>query len=162
MARPRAGGGAGQAVQPHGRGQAPTFVVPALAAQVAAVAAGKADHIAVGNLEMRRDLSDVRDVVRAYRLVMEKGDPGGVYNICRGNSVLISDVLHSLMAMAGVRAPVVVDPERFRPVDVPDQVGDLARLAALTGWRPQITLEQTLADVLAALVEAETTQAPRT
>jgi GDP-4-dehydro-6-deoxy-D-mannose reductase len=145
-----------------GPGQAPNFVVPALAAQVAAVAAGKADHIAVGNLEMRRDLSDVRDVVRAYRLVMEKGDPGAVYNICRGESVLISDVLRRLMAMVGVRAPVVIDPERFRPVDVPDQVGDLSRLAAVTGWRPRITLEQTLADVLAALVEAGTMQVPKT
>jgi GDP-4-dehydro-6-deoxy-D-mannose reductase len=134
-----------------GPGQTETFVVPALASQVVAAAAGRATQIAVGNLEVRRDLTDVRDVVRAYRLLMEKGEPGGVYNICRGEPVLISDILHRLMAIAGVDVPVVVDPARFRPAEVLEQAGDPSRLASATGWRPEIGLDQTLRDVLALL-----------
>jgi len=144
-----------------GPGQGPGFVVPALAAQVADVAAGRAERIAVGNLEVRRDLSDVRDVVSAYRLLMEKGEPGAVYNICRGESVLIAEVLRTLMAITGVEAPVVVDPERFRPADVREQVGDPALLTALTGWKASIPFEQTLVDVLAAVAVPETTDVPR-
>ncbi len=134
-----------------GPGQTETFVVPALAAQVLAAAAGHSSQIAVGNLEVRRDLTDVRDVVRAYRLLVQRGEPGGVYNICRGEPVLIADILRRLMAIAGVNVPVVVDPARFRPADVPEQAGDPSRLAALTGWRPEIGLDQTLEDVLAGL-----------
>ncbi|HYA44068.1 MAG TPA: GDP-mannose 4,6-dehydratase [Acidimicrobiales bacterium] len=131
-----------------GPGQNENFVVPALASQVAAVASGEAKYITVGNLDVRRDLTDVRDVVRAYRLVMQRGVPGEVYNICRGESFLMSDVLRRLMEAACVEAPVVVDPHRFRPADVPDQVGDPGRLRELTGWLPRIPLSQTLADIL--------------
>jgi len=92
----------------------------------------------------------VRDIVRAYRLVMQKGEPGGVYNVCRGESVLIADVLQRLMALAGVDVPVVIDPERVRPVDLFEQVGDPGRLVRLTGWQPVVTLDESLKEVLAA------------
>jgi GDP-4-dehydro-6-deoxy-D-mannose reductase len=133
-----------------GPGQQPAYVVPALAEQVAEVARSGADHLDVGNLGARRDLSDVRDVVRAYRLLLAAGEPGEVYNICRGRSELIEDVAHRLLALAGIDVPLVLDPARVRPVDLPDLRGDPARLRAATGWQPEIELDETLADVLAS------------
>jgi GDP-4-dehydro-6-deoxy-D-mannose reductase len=132
-----------------GPGQRLGFVVPDLASQVAQVARGELSRIATGNLEVSRDISDVRDVVRAYRLLLLRGEPGAVYNVCRGEAVLVSDLLRTLMKLAGTDVPVWADPARARPADVPVQVGDHARLEALTGWQPEIPLEKTLADVLA-------------
>ena len=132
-----------------GPGQGPGFVVPDLADQVARAARGELDRISTGNLEVSRDMTDVRDIVRAYRLLMERGEPGGVYNVCRGEAVLISDLLRRLMHIAGADVPIWVDPARARPADVAVQLGDPRRLNALTGWHPDIALDQTLADVLA-------------
>jgi GDP-4-dehydro-6-deoxy-D-mannose reductase len=132
-----------------GPGQGPGFVVPDLAGQVARAARGELDRIATGNLEVRRDITDVRDVVRAYRLLMVHGEPGGAYNVCRGEAVLISDLLRRLMEIAGTDVPIWVDPARARPADVPEVSGDPRRTNALTGWQPAIPLDQTLADVLA-------------
>jgi GDP-4-dehydro-6-deoxy-D-mannose reductase len=133
-----------------GPGQQPDYVVPSLARQVAEAVRSGADHLSVGNLAARRDLTDVRDVVRAYRLLLDAGQPGEVYNICRGESVVIEDVARRLLALAGVDLPLVVDPARVRPVDLPDLRGDPARLHAATAWVPEIGLDQTLADVLAS------------
>jgi GDP-4-dehydro-6-deoxy-D-mannose reductase len=133
-----------------GPGQGPGFVVPDLASQVARAARGELDRIATGNLEVSRDLTDVRDIVRAYRLLMLRGEPGGVYNVCRGEAVLISDLLRRLMEIAGADVPVWVDPARARPADVARQSGDPGRIKALTGWQADIPLDRTLADVLAA------------
>lgn len=132
-----------------GPGQRLGFVVPDLASQVAQAARGELGRIATGNLEVSRDISDVRDVVRAYRLLLLRGEPGAVYNVCRGEAVLVSDLLRTLMKLAGTDVPVWADPARARPADVPVQVGDHGRLEALTGWQPEIPLEKTLADVLA-------------
>lgn len=132
-----------------GPGQGPGFVVPDLAVQVARAAQGKIDRIATGNLEVSRDMTDVRDVVRAYRLLMVHGEPGGVYNVCSGEAVLISDVLRRLMELAGTDVPVWVDPARARPADVAVVSGDPHRIHALTGWGPEVPLDRTLADVLA-------------
>ena len=132
-----------------GPGQRADFVVPALARQVAEAAGSGTGRIAVGNLAARRDLTDVRDVVRAYRLLLERGEPGGVYNVCRGVSAPISEVLDRLLAISGAELQVEVDPARLRPLDVPDLRGDPGRLHAATGWRPEIDLDRTLADVLA-------------
>jgi GDP-4-dehydro-6-deoxy-D-mannose reductase len=132
-----------------GPNQPKGFVVPDLASQVARAARGEITEISTGNLQVRRDLTDVRDVVRAYRLLVHQGEPGEAYNICRGESVEIAEVLRRLMALAHVDVPVVVDRERFRPADVPEQVGDPGRLNALTGWRPEISLDETLSEVLA-------------
>ena len=132
-----------------GPGQRAGFVVPDLASQVALAASGQLSRIATGNLEVSRDITDVRDVVRAYRLLMLHGEAGGAYNVCRGEAVLISDLLRTLMKLGGTDVPVWVDPARGRPADVAVQVGDHTRVTALTGWQPEIPLEKTLADVLA-------------
>lgn len=133
-----------------GPGQHQGFVLPDLASQVASAARGELPRISTGNLEVSRDLTDVRDVVRAYRLLVVHGRPGEAYNVCRGEASLISDVLRRLMEIAGVNVPVWTDPARARPVDVVKHVGDPARINALTGWEPMIPFDQTLADVLAA------------
>jgi GDP-4-dehydro-6-deoxy-D-mannose reductase len=137
-----------------GPGQVAEYVVPALAQQVAQAARSGADHLSVGNLAARRDLTDVRDVVRAYRMLLTDGRPGEVYNVCRGESVLIEDVAKRLLALAGVDLPLVVDPARMRPVDLPDLRGDPSRLRKTTGWAPDIELDRTLKDVLDGFVAA--------
>lgn len=132
-----------------GPGQPPTFAVPALARRVAEARRTGATELTVGTVTTRRDFTDVRDVVRAYRLLVERGDPGTVYNVCSGVDVAISDVAHTLMALAGVDLRLVTDPALVRPVDVPVLRGDPSRLAAATGWAPLISLDETLRDVLA-------------
>ncbi len=132
-----------------GPGQRPDFVVPALAQQVASALRGGADRLETGNLEARRDISDVRDVVRAYRRLLVHGEAGQVYNVCSGESVSISYVAERLLAVAGADLPIVVDPARVRPVEIPDLRGDRYRIGQATGWRPEIALDTTLGDVLA-------------
>jgi GDP-4-dehydro-6-deoxy-D-mannose reductase len=131
-----------------GPGQRPDFVVPALARQVVAAAEAGAGVIKTGNLEARRDITDVRDVVRAYRALLELGTPGEVYNVCRGQAVSIQEVARRLVDLAGVELETVVDPDRFRPADLPELRGDGSRLSAATGWAPEIPFDETLADVL--------------
>lgn len=131
-----------------GPGQRPDFVVPALAEQVAQALRGGADRLSTGNLDARRDISDVRDVVRAYRLLMVDGRPGSVYNVCRGQAVSIRHVAERLLALAGADLPIVVDPDRVRPVEIPELRGDRTRLEQATGWIPAIDLDTTLGDVL--------------
>jgi GDP-4-dehydro-6-deoxy-D-mannose reductase len=131
-----------------GPGQGPAFVVPSLAKQIAEAVASGAESLVTGNLDARRDLTDVRDVVRAYRSLIESGAPGEVYNVCRGESVSIREVAERLLELAGVELPIVVDPGRMRPSDIPDLRGDPGRLRAATGWAPEISLKDTLRDVL--------------
>jgi GDP-4-dehydro-6-deoxy-D-mannose reductase len=131
-----------------GPGQRTDFVVPALAQQVAQAAQTGARALRTGNLDVRRDLTDVRDVVRAYRELLVGGAPGEVYNVCRGESVSIRDVAERLLALAGIEIPIEIDPERVRPVDLPELRGDGSRLEKATGWTPEIPLDQTLAEVL--------------
>ena len=132
-----------------GPGQSPVFVVPSFARQIAAVEAGRADPVLrVGNLEVMRDLSDARDVVRAYVALLERGTRGAAYNVCRGEGVKLTEVVRRLVALARVPIRVEVDPTRLRPADIPWLVGDPSRIVRDTGWRAEIPLEQTLADVL--------------
>ncbi len=133
-----------------GPGQSPNFLVPGLATRIAAAERAGSDDIAVGNLDSVRDYSDVRDVVRAYRLLAERGQPGQVYNVCSGNGVTVADIARGLLALARRPLRLAVDPELVRPVDVPVLVGDSTRLRDATGWTRQIPLERTLADVLDA------------
>jgi GDP-4-dehydro-6-deoxy-D-mannose reductase len=133
-----------------GPGQPPKFLVPALAHRIAAAERDEIDEIAVGSLDPVRDLSDVRDIVRAYRLLAEHGTAGEVYNVCSGQGVTVRDVAERLVALATRPLRLTVDPDLVRPVDVPRLVGDGARLRAATGWEPQYSLDQTLADVLDA------------
>lgn len=133
-----------------GPGQSPNFLVPGLAQRIAVAERAGTDHIAVGNLDSVRDYTDVRDVVRAYRLLAARGQPGQVYNVCSGNGVTVADIARGLLALARRPLRLAVDPELVRPVDVPVLVGDATRLRDATGWTPQIPLERTLADALDA------------
>jgi GDP-4-dehydro-6-deoxy-D-mannose reductase len=131
-----------------GPGQSEAFVAPGLAARIARAEQSGDRSIPVGNLSARRDLTDVRDVVRAYRLVATQGEPGAVYNVCSGRALAISELAQGLLAHATVELELVVDPDLLRPVDLPVLRGDASALAAATGWQPQIPIEQTLADLL--------------
>ena len=131
-----------------GPGQTPNFAVPALAKRIVAAERRGADAIVVGNLSARRDFTDVRDVVRAYRLLVESGTPGTVYNVCSGHDVAIQEIADQLLALAGASLHLEVDPALVRPVEVPELRGDPSRLQGVTSWKPEIPLAQTLADVL--------------
>jgi GDP-4-dehydro-6-deoxy-D-mannose reductase len=102
----------------------------------------------VGNLEVVRDFTDVRDVVRAYWMLLDRGAPGEVYNVCSGRGVRLGELLERLIALSGWKVDVQVDASRLRPVDAPILVGDPGRLRSATGWEPSIPLERTLADLL--------------
>lgn len=130
-----------------GPGQADTFAVAALARRVVA-AERTGGEVRVGNLEAMRDFTDVRDVVRAYRLLAEVGEAGAVYNVCSGVAVRIGEVLERLARLARTSVEVVEDPSLFRPVDVPVLRGDARKVRAATGWAPEIALDTTLSDVL--------------
>jgi GDP-4-dehydro-6-deoxy-D-mannose reductase len=131
-----------------GPGQDARFAIPSFARQLAAIRAGGAPPLLrVGNLSARRDLLDVRDVVRAYTTLVERGEPGAVYNVCAGEALSMRQVVDELVELSGTRARVEVDPERVRPVDVPLLLGDATRLRAL-GWTRAIPFRRTLADLL--------------
>ena len=104
--------------------------------------------LAVGNLDAVRDFSDVRDVVRAYWALLDRGESGEVYNVCTGRRRRIRDLLEMLVKLAGTRVDVRVDESRLRPSDIPVLVGDPTRLQKATGWEPRIALERTLKDLL--------------
>ena len=137
-----------------GPGQTARFVVPALAARIARAERDDIDEIPVGSLDAVRDLTDVRDVVRAYRLLAEHGTPGEVYNVCSGRGVSVREIADGLLSGATRPIRLVVDPELVRPVEVPRLVGSNARLRAATGWAPTIPLPKTLADVLQSARDA--------
>ena len=129
--------------------QSPAYASSAFAQQIARIEQGRAEPILrVGNLDARRDLTDVRDTVRAYHALGERGTPLRPYNVCSGRAHRIGDILDTLLSLARVRVRVEVDPERLRPSDNPIIVGSHARLTADTGWQPQIPIERTLADLL--------------
>jgi GDP-4-dehydro-6-deoxy-D-mannose reductase len=131
-----------------GPGQSPNFAVPALAKRIVEARRSGAGTLSVGTLTTRRDFTDVRDVVVAYRLLIERGEPGTVYNVASGRDVAISEVAAQLLALAKTDLQLVTDPALVRPVDVPVLRGSADRLAAATGWVPGIPLATTLADVL--------------
>lgn len=125
------------------------FVAPAFASQIAKIEAGEqASVIRVGNLQSRRDFTDVRDTVRAYYLALEQGTPGEVYNIGSECSRSIQEMLDILLANAVLTITTEVDPDRLRPSDVLEVVGDASKFKAQTGWAPQIPFEQSLLDLL--------------
>ena len=129
--------------------QDPSFVVSDFARQVARIEAGlAAPEIVVGNLEARRELTDVRDTVRAYRAVAERGQPGRPYNVSSGVAWPIGELLDRLRSRARVAVRVRTDPARLRPNDVPILVGDATRIRDEIGWKPVIPLDRTLDDVL--------------
>lgn len=125
------------------------FVVADFAKQIAEIEKGKQEPvIKVGNLDARRDFTDVRDMVKAYSLLLEKGVPGDVYNIGSGKSVKISEILDMLIGMSTVKIDRQVDESKLRPSDVPEIVCNNTKIQSLTGWSPEISLEKTLKDTL--------------
>ncbi len=136
--------------RPHnhiGTGQSPQFSIASFAKQVAAIRDGAPASMRVGNLENRRDFTDVRDIVRAYRLLIEKGSAGKAYNIASGHEVRVGDVLTRLCELAGVSPVISRDPAFYRPADE-NPVLDTRRIRHDTGWAPVIPLDQTLGDIL--------------
>lgn len=130
-----------------GPGQTPRFVAAAFARQVREVAEGRARELRVGNLEAVRDFTDVRDVVRAYRLILERGVSGMPYNVSSNTHVKIGELLEHLKHLAGVDAPIVVDPGLVRPADASIRL-DVTRLRETTAWSPAYRLDDTLRDML--------------
>ncbi len=125
------------------------FVTSNFAMQLAKIKAGLQEPvIRVGNLEARRDFTDVRDMVRAYYLAVTKGRPGEVYNIGSGKTITIQELLDRLIELADVEVEVRQDPERMRPSDVEILLADASKFKADTGWEPRIPFEQTLKDTL--------------
>jgi len=133
-----------------GPGQGVSMLVPGLAQRIADAERDEGHKVRVGRVDIVRDLCDVRDVVRAYRLLVEHGTPGETYNVCSGHGVSVREVADAMLAMSDAPLELVVDTELVRPVDVPRLVGDPARLHAATGWEPEIPLDETLRDVLKA------------
>ena len=129
--------------------QDPQFVASGFARRIADIEKGRWDpEISVGNLDACRDLTDVRDTVRAYTLILERGTPGRPYNVCSGRAITMRHLLDLLLARARVPVTVKVDPARYRPNDTPLLLGDPSRLHADLGWTAEIPLEQTLDDLL--------------
>src|SRR5690606_6480066 len=131
-----------------GPGQSHGFVAAALAHRIAVAEANGEPTITVGNLTPRRDFTDVRDVVRAYRTAAVAGESGAVYNVCSGRDVSIEQLARTLIERSGAEIALDVDPDLQRPVDNPVSVGDATRLREVTGWQPEIPLDQTLSDLL--------------
>ena len=131
-----------------GARQSDTYVLSSFARQIAEIEAGCRDHIDVGNLEVVRDFTDVRDVVRAYRLLAEKGVAGEVYNLGTGRSVTLSALLDHLISLARVPVEVRISSDRLRSSDHPIVLADASKLHAATGWAPCFAIEQTLSDTL--------------
>ena len=131
-----------------GPGQQPHFVVPDFCRQVAAIARGdRPPRMQVGNLDVARDFTDVRDGVRAFALLMELDDPGAAYNVCSGRAVPIRTVLEWILDEAGVDVELEVDEERVREDEIARRIGDPAQLREATGWEPRHDVEETVREV---------------
>jgi len=132
-----------------GPGQKGNFVIPAFASQIVDVEQGRKEPLMhVGNLEAKRDFLDVRDVVIAYKRLIDEGRPGEVYNVCSGKAVKIKDILKKLLNASKVEITVKEDSERMRPSDTPLVVGDNSKLKKATEWEPKIDINKTIEDTL--------------
>ncbi len=126
-----------------------SFFGSAVARQIAQIEAGLLDPvIRVGNLDARRDFTDVRDTVRAYVALAERGKPGRIYNVCSGQARVVRELLDGLTALSRVPVTVQQDPDRFRPNDMPLLLGDRSRITSEVGWKPEIPFGQTLQDLV--------------
>jgi GDP-4-dehydro-6-deoxy-D-mannose reductase len=131
-----------------GPGQGEGFILPDLAKQIVEFEKGIKDKIEVGNLEAKRDYTDVRDIIRAYISLVEKGASGEVYNICSGQAYSGSELLEKLIRLAKINPNIVQDSNKMRPTDNPIVYGSHAKLTKDTGWNPKINIDQTISDVL--------------
>jgi GDP-4-dehydro-6-deoxy-D-mannose reductase len=132
-----------------GPGQTPSFVLPSIAKQFAEMEAGlRAPILTVGNVEVKRDFTDVRDVVRAYSALLHKGRTGEVYNVCSGSAVRLADCIRKFEAISGITIEINTDPARLRSNEISQIFGDSTKIRTETGWNPQIPLEKTIQDLL--------------
>jgi len=132
-----------------GPGQLPGFISPDVAKQIVAIERGEQEPILyTGNLDAERDMSDVRDVVRAYRLIVENGKTGERYNVCSGKSIKVKKIVNHLIKLSNKKIKHKIDPARNRPSDMPILLGSHKKLTKETGWKPQISLKKTLEDLL--------------
>lgn len=132
-----------------GPGQDPSYVASGLARQIARIEAGLQEPVLrMGNLDPKRDLTDVRDVVRAYEAMLARASPGHPYNVCSGRALAIRELVQTFVDRARVSVDIVQDPALLRPNDTPILVGDHARLTADVGWTPEIPLQKTVDDLL--------------
>lgn len=137
--------------------QAPSFVAPSIARQIALIEQGRQPPVLrLGRLDPRRDLMDVRDTVRAYRDMIRSAEPGVAYNVCAGRAVAIGALVEIFASRARVPVRVEQDPALVRPTDIPLLLGDATRLTRATGWQPRIPLERTVDDLLAYWRQAVT------
>ena len=134
----------------EGPGRDERFAIGSWTAQIATLEEAGGGTLLVGDLTAERDISDVRDTVRAYKLLLEPGVPAGTYNVSSGRAVSMQEVLDTLLDLARVPVAVERDPARTRPADLPLLCGDFSKLSDATGWRPEIPLSQTLAETLDA------------
>tara|TARA_Y100000310_G_scaffold668_3_gene973 strand:+ start:1452 stop:2375 length:924 start_codon:yes stop_codon:yes gene_type:complete len=134
---------------PHiGPGQQPLFVMSDFAKQIAEIEKGKKPVINVGNLEAERDFTDVRDIVKAYLLSLQKCIHGEFYNICSKKAYSIKKVLNMLLSMSNAKIDIKIDPKKMRASDIPVLLGDNEKFCRQTGWKPKIQLKKTLKDLL--------------
>jgi GDP-4-dehydro-6-deoxy-D-mannose reductase len=136
--------------QHEGPGRDERFAVGSWTRQLAELEQAGGGALRVGNLDVERDITDVRDVCRAYRLLLDPSVAAGVYNVASGDAVRLSSVVELLVGLAGIPVTVEQDAARLRPADIGVLCGDSSKLRQATGWRPEIPLEQTLADTLEA------------
>jgi GDP-4-dehydro-6-deoxy-D-mannose reductase len=130
-----------------GRGEA--FAESSFAKQLVEIETDRRSPVLhVGNLDAIRDFTDVRDTVRAYWMLIDRGESGEVYNVCSGRALRIRELLDVLIQVSGVKVEVRVDPERLRPSDIPVLVGDPGKIRKVTGWEPRLPLDRTLKDLL--------------
>ena len=128
--------------------QSERFMIPSLARRIATAEREGRKEIPIGSLEPVRDYTNVADVVVAYRLLIERGEPGEVYNVCSGVGHSVAEVADKLLALARHAIELLPDPSLVRPVEVPRLVGDNRRLREATGWAPTIPFDETLAAIL--------------
>src|SRR4029077_6130670 len=132
-----------------GPGQPPHFVLSSIAKQFAEIEAGlRPPRLALGNIDVKRDFTDVRDVVQAYIALLHKGRTGEVYNVCSGRAIRLADVVDKFRAISGQAVEIEIDPARVRSNEVAEIVGDSSKIRNETGWSPTIPLEKTARDLL--------------
>jgi GDP-4-dehydro-6-deoxy-D-mannose reductase len=144
-----------RATNQEGPGRDDRFAVGSWTRQIATLEAEGGGTLRVGDLSAERDILDVRDVCRAYRLLLEPSVPAGIYNVASGATVKMEEIVEQLVGLARVPVQVEHDESRMRPADIPRISGDPSKLRAATGWEPEIPLVQTLADTLDAAREME-------
>ena len=132
-----------------GPGQPPNFVLPSIAKQFVEIELGlRPPSLRVGNIEVKRDFTDIRDVIRAYCMLLEKGTPGEIYNVCSGSAIRLADIIRIFESAAGRKITIETEEARVRHNDVAQICGDRKKIRETTGWHAQISLPRTIADLL--------------